>query len=207
MTALLLLALAAADPPTVAAPLPAGEPAGVVALAPKVGMWKPSAELGAAVYAGGEAGHVWSWGRHGLALGLEAGYASATGSGTISDPRLSAGSHVASGSYSTRARQVMVLPTIAYRAEVARPLSIYAQLAPGLFLQSTTIRAFNVVVEETEGSFGVRAGAGLEVRLGPGGLFGELHYAWTRMRQPPGDASVTTGGLLPLVGYRVLVGL
>jgi hypothetical protein len=209
--ALTLIALAAAAP----APAPEATTAvvaqpgrrGAIALAPKLGLWKSTADLGPAIYVAGEAGYLVPLGGHGLQLGLEVGYASAGTEGVVSDPQLVVGSHTASGAYKVRERQIGLLGVAAYRRTVTPALVAYGGVGLGVYFHGATARAFETKNEETEGSFGFRVGGGIEWHLGPGGIFGEIQYHHTSIGFLS-TGSVSVGGfLVPGVGYRLALDL
>ncbi len=177
---------------------------GFLTLAPKIGLLKAS-DLDAAVYAGGQVSYQVPAGRHALALGMESGYASAASKGELSDPRLGVGSHAIAGSYSLRERQVTTLVIAAYHHRVATSITLYGELGVGLALHALTVRGQQSEHEETEGSLALRGGAGAEVALGPGGVFVEVAYLWTRVHAVTAQ-DANFGGLLPMLGYRLAVG-
>ena len=213
LATLVLAGLAAASP---AAPSPepatvataASAPArGAIALAPKLGLWKSTADLGPALYVAGELGYVVPLSGHGLQVGVEVGYASALAEGAVSDPQLTVGGHTASGDYKVRERQLGLLATGAYRRTVLPDLALYGGLGLGVYFHAATARAFQTRNEETEGSFGFRVGGGAEWRVGPGGIFGEIQYHHTKVAFLSTGSAAVGGFLVPSVGYRVALSL
>ena len=212
---LVLLALAeapasaAAPPPAPAAAVAAapGASRGAIALAPKLGLWKSTADLGPAVYVAGELGYVLPLAGHGLELGVELGYASAVAEGSVTDPQLTVANHTAVGDYKVRERQIGLLAIGTYRRTILPELVLYGGLGVGVYFHAATARAFQTKNEESEGSFGIRFGGGGEWHLGPGGLFGEIQYHYTKVGfLSTGDAAVG-GFVVPSVGYRLALSL
>lgn len=206
---LLLTLLQSPTPPPAAqaeavAPPPAAPAApskkGAVVLAPKLGLFKSTSDLGPAFFAGGEVGYVVPIDRHGLAITLEVDYASSLVDGTVTDAQLAAG---VPGDYKVRERQLALVLGAAYRHTVSDAFVAYGGLGPGIYWHKAIERAFATKNEETEGSFGLRLLAGGELRAGPGGVFAELHYHFTQVGfVSTGEANV--GGFVALgVGYRL----
>jgi hypothetical protein len=74
---------------------------------------------------------------------------------------------------------------------------------PGLYLHQATAQAFGANTVEKEGTLGFQLLGGAELRLGPGGLFLEAHYHFTRVGFLT-TGSVNVGGLLAAgLGYRL----
>ncbi len=185
----------------------AGKPQIGLLLAPKVGFFKTTTSLQGAFYAGGELGYLTPLLGRKLAVVAEASWHKPTLIGTVADPQLASGS----GSFGMTERQVSVLLSAVYRASglfgsgPLAALTPYGGLGPGLYLHTVTTNAFGSRHVETEGTLGVQVLAGAEYTLGPGGVFFEVHYHFTKVDlRTTGPANV--GGFLAAsLGYRLVL--
>jgi len=93
--------------------------------------------------------------------------------------------------------------------ELGRPVNPYVAIGPQVFLLETVANgeadgaAFGEN-RETDTKVGLYAGAGVEIRLGPGALFAQMGFTWCKL-----DGLITgvsnTGALNPTVGYRLIL--
>jgi opacity protein-like surface antigen len=172
------------------------EPGGRILLAPKLGFFKTTTPLSGAFFLGGEVGYLTPLLDNRLAIVAEFDYHQPNVSGTLSDPQLQA-----DGSYKLTEREMAVLLSAVYRFEGT--LTPYVGAGPGLYLHRAKAEAFGNTYTETEGTVGFQLLGGLEYKLGPGGLFAEVHYHFTRVGfLTTGDVNI--GGFLAAgVGYRL----
>jgi hypothetical protein len=201
LSLLAALALTAAPPPpTTDVQAPAAQPEGRILLAAKAGYFKSTSPLQGALYVGGEAGYITPLLDNRLAIVAEFNYHEPTVSGTLTDPRIGEGS----GGYTLIEREMALLLSAVYRFHGALgSVTPYLGAGPGLYLHRATSQAFGQNVIESEGTVGFQFLGGAEMRLGPGGLFAEAHYHFTRIGfLSTGDVNV--GGFLAAsVGYRL----
>lgn len=196
-----LLALAgtpaAAESPktTEATPEASQEPQGRLLLAPKLGFFKTTTPLSGAFFLGAEVGYVTPLLNNRLAIVAEFDFHQPNVKGTLSDPQVQA-----DGAYTLTEREMAVLLSAVYRFEGT--LTPYVGAGPGLYLHQAKSEAFGNTYTETESNVGFQLLGGLEYRLGPGGLFAEVHYHFARVDfLTTGDVNV--GGFLAAgVGYR-----
>ena len=172
-----------------------------VTLAPKVGLFVPTSSLSSAVYLGLEAGWVTPLFDRRLTAVVELGWTRPRGAGVLVDPRLVGG---AGGEYTLGNAEVGILLSAVYRfVEAAAGLTPYAGAGPGLYFHRTTINAFGSRQTETEARFGLQLLGGAELRMGPGALFGELRYHFTRVDFLITGNRNVGGFVLPALGYRL----
>jgi hypothetical protein len=192
IVALLLLTQAPAEP--------ASEGDSIL-LAPKVGFFKSTTPLGGAPFFALEAGYVTPLLGRRLAIVVEGHYHQPETSGTLSDPQLTLGGE---REYRLTQREMALLLSAVYRFEGALgSITPYAGAGPGLYLHQATAQGFGATTIEKEGSLGFQLLGGAELRLGPGGLFLESHYHFTRVGFVT-TGSVNVGGVLAAsLGYRL----
>ncbi len=135
-----------------------------------------------------------------LAVVAEFDYHQPNVAGSLSDPQIAEGS----GDYTLTEREMAFLLSAVYRFNGAfGPVTPYLGAGPGLYLHRATSQAFGGTVTESEGTVGFQFLGGAELPLGPGGVFLEAHYHFTRIGfLSTGDVNV--GGFLAgSVGYRL----
>jgi hypothetical protein len=193
--ALLLLTQAPAPQPTE----PASEGDSIL-LAPKVGFFKSTTPLQGAAFFALEAGYVTPLLHRRLAIVAEVNFHQPKTSGTLSDPNLILGDE----EYRLTEREIALLLSAVYRFEGALgPLTPYAGAGPGLYLHQATAQSFGATTVEKEGTLGFQLLGGAELRLGPGGLFLEAHYHFTKVGFLT-TGNVNVGGFLAAgLGYRL----
>ncbi len=193
--ALLLLTQAPAPQPTE----PASEGDSIL-LAPKVGFFKSTTPLQGAPFFALEAGYVTPLLHRRLAIVAEVNFHQPKTSGTLSDPNLILGDE----EYRLTEREIALLLCAVYRFEGALgPLTPYAGAGPGLYLHQATAQSFGATTVEKEGTLGFQLLGGAELRLGPGGLFLEAHYHFTKVGFLT-TGNVNVGGFLAAgLGYRL----
>jgi opacity protein-like surface antigen len=179
---------------------PQREHRGVLMVAPKAGLFKSTTALQAAFYSGVEVGAVTPLLDRHLAVVFELDWVPPHYSGTIVDPRLPSGS----GTFALRQSEVGFLLSAVYRFDNALPgLTPYGGLGPGLYYQRASLTAFNGVNVESESKVGFQLLGGADYQLGPGALFGEVRYHFSKV-DFVGTGNVNVGGFLALgVGYRL----
>lgn len=197
-----LLALAQTPEPTATTPqaeTTAAAPArlgGTILLAPKLGFFKTTTPLSGAFFLGAEAGYLTPLLNNRLAIVAEFNFHQPNVSGTLSDPQLQG-----DGAYTLTEREMALLLSAVYRFEGT--LTPYVGAGPGLYLHRARAVAFGSTYTETEGTVGFQLLGGLEYKLGPGGLFAEVHYHFTRVGFLT-TGNVNVGGFLAAgVGYRL----
>jgi hypothetical protein len=198
MTALPILALLVlTQAPAPAEPSSEGDS---ILLVPKVGFFKSTTPLGGAPYLALEVGYVTPLLQRRLAIVVEGNFHQPKVSGTLSDPQLTLGDQ----EYSLTEREIALMLSAVYRFEGALgSLTPYAGAGPGLYLHHATAQAFGATTVEKEGTVGLQLLGGAELRLGPGGLFLEAHYHFTRVGFLT-TGSVNVGGFLAAsLGYRL----
>jgi hypothetical protein len=78
----------------------------------------------------------------------------------------------------------------------------YLLFAPGLWMTTSRVTSYELVNSQFSTAFGLYGAAGVQIRLGPGGLFAEAGYQWSQLQHRiTGDASL--GALRFVIGYRV----
>lgn len=191
--ALLVLAQAPATPPA------EGSEGDNILLAPKVGFFKSTTPLQGAPFLALEAGYLTPLLGQRLALVAEVNFHQSKVSGTVNDSQLIRGAR----DYQLTEREIAVLLSAVYRFEGALgAITPYAGAGPGLYLHRATVQSFNATTVEKEGTLGFQLLGGAELRLGPGGLFLEAHYHFTRVGMLT-TGSVNIGGFLAAgLGYR-----
>jgi hypothetical protein len=195
--ALLVLAQAPATPPVAQ---PSESEGDSILLAPKVGFFKSTTPLGGAPFFALEAGYVTPLLERRLAIVAEAHFHQPKVSGTLSDPNLTLGDE----EYQLTEREIAILLSAVYRFEGALgSITPYAGAGPGLYLHQATAQAFGAQTVEKEGTVGFQLLGGAELRLGPGSLFLEAHYHFTKVGFLT-TGSVNVGGFLAAgLGYRL----
>lgn len=193
--ALLVLTQAPATPP--AEPSSEGDS---ILLAPKVGFFKSTTPLGGAPFFALEAGYVTPLLDRRLAIVAEVNFHQPKTSGTLSDPNLTLGEQ----EYRLTEREIAILLSAVYRFEGALgSITPYVGAGPGLYLHQATAQAFGANTVEKEGTLGFQLLGGAELRLGPGGLFLEAHYHFTKVGFLT-TGNVNVGGFLAAgLGYRL----
>jgi len=179
---------------------PQPEHQGVLMIAPKAGLFKSTSALQAALYTGVELGLATPLLNQRLVVVFELDWVPPHYSGTIVDPRVPSGS----GAFSLRESEWGFLLSAVYRFDNALPkLTPYIGLGPGLYYQRATLTAFNGVNIESETKLGFQLLGGADYRLGPGALFGEVRYHFSKV-DFVGTGNVNVGGFLAFgVGYRL----
>jgi opacity protein-like surface antigen len=195
-----LLALAQTPEPTATTPqaetTAAAPRGGAILLAPKLGFFKTTTPLSGAFFLGAEAGYLTPLLNNRLAIVAEFNFHQPNVSGTLSDPQLQG-----DGAYTLTEREMALLLSAVYRFEGT--LTPYVGAGPGLYLHRARAVAFGSTYTETEGTVGFQLLGGLEYKLGPGGLFAEVHYHFTRVGFLT-TGNVNVGGFLAAgVGYRL----
>lgn len=200
----LLLLLAGSTRAADKQPAPAKPSRGRLLLAPKLGVFKSApSRLPAALFVGAEVGYLTPFLGDALALTLELDWRRSQASGAASDPRLTVNGPPADGSYRLGEAEIGLLLSALYRAEdtLLAGLTPYGGGGPGFFWHRTATTAFGSTTLETQSTVGLQLLAGADYRLGPGAVFGEAHYHFSRVRfRSTGNANV--GGLALAVGYR-----
>lgn len=206
MNALVLVALTAlAASGSKSAASTEGVGGGRVLLAPKVGFFKSTAPLGGDLYLGLELGYVTPLLKRRLAVVLEVNYHRPQASGVLTDSQLGGfGAPPPDGRYTLAVREVAFLLSAVFRFERALgPLTPYVGGGPGLYLHRATSDLFGATASESGGGLGLQALAGLELPLGPGGLFLETHYHLAPLDFVT-TGEVNVGGFLAGgLGYRL----
>ena len=83
-----------------------------------------------------------------------------------------------------------------------RPATPYFLAAPGVYFADSRITSYENDNRQFSAAFGIYAALGAQIRLGPGGLFVEAGYQWSKLaHRITGDSSL--GALRFVVGYRV----
>ncbi|MFY0571094.1 outer membrane protein [Archangium lansingense] len=206
---LTLLALAQTPAPAKTTPTPSKEtaaaatqePGGRILLAPKLGFFKTTTPLSGAFFLGAEAGYLTPLLGNRLAIVAEFNFHQPQVSGTLSDPQLPA-----DAPYTLTEREMAILLSAVYRFEgtfLEGTLTPYVGAGPGLYLHRAETEAFGSTYTESEATVGFQLLGGAEYKLGPGGIFAEVHYHFTRVNfLTTGD--VNLGGFLAAgVGYRL----
>lgn len=153
-----------------------------------------------------ELGYVFPWLDRGIALLLNADYAAPKSSGTqTGDARVDGGSY----DWHLTEQMLTLMPTAMYRYTKLGMVVPYAGIGPRIYMLRSTVKGTVGGVEIPETSeqstkvgFGVPFGA--EIKLGPGGLIGELLFEYGSLdHKATGDTN--TGGLSLNIGYRFLL--
>ena len=200
-----LLALAQTPAPSKTTPTPpketatavaAPEPGGRILLAPKLGFFKTTTPLSGAFFLGAEAGYLTPLLGNRLAIVAEFDFHQPDVRGTLSDPQVQG-----DASYTLTEREMAILLSAVYRFEGT--LTPYVGAGPGLYLHRAQAEAFGSTYTESEATLGFQLLGGAEYKLGPGGVFAEVHYHFTRVGfLTTGDVNI--GGFLAAgVGYRL----
>jgi opacity protein-like surface antigen len=178
---------------------PQREHRGMLMIAPKIGLFKSTTALQAAFYSGVELGVATPLLSQRLAVVFEFNWVRPHYSSSITDPRLPSGG----GAFSLRESEFGFLLSAVYRFEDALPgLTPYGGLGPSLYYQRAALTAFDSVNVESESKLGFQLLGGADYRLGPGALFGEVHYHYAKV-DFVGTGNVNVGGFLAIgVGYR-----
>ncbi len=212
--ALIVLAALAADPaePTEGSDsstgslqtTSSGEEPKRILLAPKIGFFKSTAPLSGAFFIGVEGGYLTPLLENRLALTLQVDFHSPGKHGVVTDARNRLLG--ADGSYILSQRELAFIVFATFRGEGMLPvanLTPYLGAGPGLFVHWSQVEAFGSSNTESGLTAGFGLMAGADYRLGPGAVFGELHYHF----KPIGfrvTGPVNVGGFLALgVGYRL----
>lgn len=171
-----------------------------ILLAPKLGFFKSTTPLAGAPYLALEVGYVTPLLNRRLAIVVEGNLHQPKVSGTLSDPLLTRGDE----QYQLTEREIAFMLSAVYRFEGALgSITPYAGAGPGLYLHQATAQAFGATTVEKEGTVGLQLLGGAELRLGPGGLFLEAHYHFTRVDFLT-TGKVNVGGFLAAsLGYRL----
>ena len=179
---------------------PAKPEKGRFMVAPKFGLFEPTSRLSGALFLGLEAGYVLPALDDRLAVVLEVDWVRPRASGSVADPRVVAGD----GAYNLGNAEVGVLLSAIYRLEDLLPgLTPYGGLGPGLFFHRTATQAFQNTYVETEGRLGFQLLGGADYLIGPGAVFAEIRYHFTRV-DFVATGSSNVGGFLALgLGYRL----
>jgi len=179
--------------------VPEREHRGLLMIAPKAGLFKSTTALEAAFYSGIELGLTTPLFNHHFAMVFELDWVPPHYSGTIADPRVPSGS----GAFALRQSEWGFLLSAVYRFDDALPrLTPYVGAGPGLYYQRASLTAFDSVNVESETKLGFQLLAGVDYQLGPGALFGEVRYHFSKV-DFVGTGNVNVGGFLALgVGYR-----
>lgn len=83
-----------------------------------------------------------------------------------------------------------------------RRITPYVTVAPGLYMLRSIASSYGLENKQFSAKFGIAAALGGQVRLGPGGLFLEAGYQWSKLdHRITGDSSV--GAVRIVIGYRV----
>ena len=169
-------------------------------VAPKFGLFEPTSRLSGALFLGIEAGYLTPALDDHLAIVLEVDWVRPHATGSVSDSRVVAGD----GYYDLGNAEVGVLLSAVYRFEDAVPrLTPYGGFGPGLFFHRTSTQAFQNTYVETEGRVGFQLMGGADYTLGPGALYGEIRYHFTRI-DFISTGHANAGGFLALgAGYRL----
>lgn len=197
------LATRTAPPASDAAPAEASESTpgqGGLTLAAKAGFFKSTTPLQGAPYLAAEVGYITPLLHSRLAIVAEFDFHQPKVSGALTDAQIPEGS----GNYTVTEREMALLVSAVYRFEGAwGSVTPYVGAGPGLYLHRATSEAFGSTVKESEGTVGVQALAGAELHLGPGGVFAEAHYHFTRIGFLS-TGGVNVGGFLAAsLGYRL----
>jgi hypothetical protein len=179
---------------------------GRLLVAPKLGLFEPvPSRLSGAFYVGLELGYVTPLLGNALAVALELDWHQPKATGTISDPRLTVNGTTADGAYRLWETEIGLLLSLVYRSEDTffAGCTPYGGLGPGIYWHRASISAFGSTNLETEATVGLQLFGGADFRLGPGAVFAEARYHFSRVHfRSTGDANV--GGLLALgLGYRL----
>jgi hypothetical protein len=138
---------------------------------------------------------------------LTAAYTLPPARGTVADERLPN-----SGEFSFHVVQHELMLGIGIHGrifELGTTLNPYLGAGPQLFLLKTVVNGeaagepFGENIE-VDRKWGVYAAAGLEWALGPGALFFQVSFTWSKLdRRITGESS--TGAYTPSIGYRIMV--
>ena len=170
------------------------------AVTPRIGATIPTSKLGAFVIGGLQIDYSPSAASHRLMIGLDLSITRPSYDGTVMDPRIPSGT----GSYTIHETELVVGLTAAYRL-----LSNESALVPWLgagpvlhMLKTTESTAFapgDNTAQSTE--LGLELFAGLDYRVGPGYLVGDLRMVYSKLDHVlTGDTNA--GKLAIEAGYR-----
>lgn len=171
-----------------------------ILFAPKFGFFKGPSPLPGAPFYGLEVGYLTPLLDRRLAIVVEGSFHQAKASGTLDDPQLTRGGQ----EYRLTERQTAILLAAVYRFQGAwGPITPYLGVGSGLYLHEAIAQGFGANTIEKQGSVGFQGLGGLELRAGPGGLFLESHYHFTRVGFVT-TGKVNVGGFLAAsLGYRL----
>lgn len=216
MRSLALLALLALPGAALAAPAPiaqanagpgaAASPAagtGDWLVAPKLGLFEPTAHPSAAFFGGLEVGYRLPWLGRRLVVALEGSFLQPSASGTVASPQLTVGGQTANGAYTLKEQQLALALLLVYRADrIWKELTPYGGLGPAAYRHQARTTAFGSTTTEVDGGWGLEIVAGAEWRVWHGGPFLELDYRLARVHFIS-TGSANAGGFLALgAGYR-----
>lgn len=153
-----------------------------------------------------ELGYVFPWLNRSFALLLDADYAAPKSSGTqTGDPRVEGGTY----DWHLTEKILALMPVVMFRYTKLGRVVPYIGVGPRIYLLKSTVRGAVGSVEipeTTEQSTKVGFGAplGAELKLGPGGLIGELLFEYGSLDHTATGSS-NTGALSLAIGYRFLL--
>lgn len=153
-----------------------------------------------------ELGYVFPWLDRSIALLLAADYAAPKSSGTkTGDPRVEGGTY----DWHLTEQMLALMPVVMFRYTKLRSVVPYAGIGPRIYLLQSTVRGAVgsvTIPETTERSTKVGFGVpfGVEVKLGPGALIGELLLEYGSLDHTATGSS-NTGALSLALGYRILL--
>jgi hypothetical protein len=204
ITGLSTAAVAAED----GAPDPAASPEkdrGAFVAGAKVGGLVPFDGLGPFVLGTVEVGYVLPFLKRSFAGVIDVSYTAPSTSGEQPDPRVDGGTY----SWTLTQKELVIQPTIMYRLTSLGRLVPYVGIGPRIYLLRSIVegKAGGQVIGETiEQSTKVGAGLplGVEFKLGPGALLGELLFEFGPLDHTATGSSHTAAGTLQL-GYRLMI--
>jgi len=217
LTGLLLSSFAAAQDATPEPPKPAdtmriGLMAGV-----RGGIAIPFGGFGPSPAVGIEVGYAFPFLKRALAIAVDLDYSVPKKSGTQKDPRITDGGQY---SWHLTEQELNLMPLFMYRATFLGKIVPYIGIGPRFFFVKSTVRSDEgkpTFMETTEQATKVGVGIplGVEVRLGPGAIVGEILFQWASLKfdkpDPKAvafDTATGTGNLGALniaAGYRFLL--
>ena len=153
-----------------------------------------------------ELGYVFPWMNRSVALLLDADYAAPKSSGSQSgDPRVEGGTY----DWHLTEQMLALMPVVMFRYTKLGAVVPYIGVGPRIYLLKSTVRGAVGSVEipetteqSTKVGFGVPLGA--EIKVGPGGLIGELLLDYGTLDHTATGSS-STGALSLAIGYRFLL--
>jgi hypothetical protein len=152
---------------------------------------------------GVEAGVVFPWLRRGISLGLHVDYAQPTSDGTqAGDPRVAGGSYT----WNLTQQYLTFMPVVMYRHTGFGRVVPFAGVGPRIYLMRSTVSGAvgSVGIPETteqSTALGVGVPFGVELKVGPGGVLGEVLAQWGPFEHAA-TGPTHTGALSLSVGYR-----